>query len=287
MLTVNIIGAGAVGQTLGHLLAQQGVAKILGVVNQHIATAEIATQFMGQGQAYASIDALPHADITMVTTPDNRISDVAIQLLQNSNLQPDAIVLHCSGPRSSDDLAGLHERGILVASIHPMMSFVRPQISVAQFANTLCALEGDPNAVETITALFTAIGAVVYPIKKDKKALYHAAAVFASNYQITMAQHAFDCFIEAGVPGQRAQALVTTLMQTVVHNMAHVAEPKKALTGPLQRGDSTAVQAHLHALSDPDAQALYRKVGQATLPLTNLETTLRDVLFNILTADAK
>jgi len=287
MLTVNIIGAGAVGQTLGHLLVQQGVAKILGVVNQGVATAKAAIQFMGEGQTYASVDTLPHADMTIVTTPDDSIPDVAIQLLQNSKLQPGAIVLHCSGTRSSDDLAGLHERGIQVASIHPMMSFVSPKIGVTQFDNTLCALEGDPNAVEKVTTLFTAIGAVVYPIQKDKKALYHVAAVFASNYQITMAQHAFDCFIEAGVPAQRAQALVATLMQTVVHNMAYVSEPKKALTGPLHRGDCTAIQKHLQALSDPDAQELYRKVGQATLPLTNLESTLRDSLFDIFTSHAK
>ncbi|PJD94061.1 MAG: oxidoreductase [Legionella sp.] len=272
MLTVNIIGTGAVGQTLGHLFATHQIATILGVTSRSEANAKVAIQFIGQGAYYASASELPHADVTVIATPDHAFATIIPQLMHNTLFQPGAIVVHCSGALTSDDLAQLRDRDIAVASIHPMMSFKQPRVSVNQFIHIPCALEGDESTLRKVTALFTAIGGSVYSIHKDKKALYHVAAVFASNYQITLAQQAQQCLLASGLSEQHARQVVTVIMQSVVDNIRHSSEPKDALTGPIQRGDSIAIQQHLKALSDDQRlRDLYCVLGRATLPLTHLK----------------
>lgn len=270
-MTVHVIGGGSVGQTLGHLFVKHQIATVLGVVTRSEASARAAIQFIGQGTYYTTAADLPHADVTLITTPDHAFSDILEQLVCNPLLEPGAIVVHCSGALTSEYLSVLRDRNLVVASIHPMMSFKQPLVSVSQFVEIPCALEGDVAALDKLTGLFTAIGAQVYPIQKDKKALYHVAAVFASNYQVTLAQQAHSCLRAAGLSESQAKHLVTVIMQSMLTHIRHAVEPKDALTGPIQRGDRVAIQQHLAALSDhPNLRDLYCLLGQATLPLTHL-----------------
>lgn len=270
MLSVHIIGAGAVGQTLGYLWTQHHVAKVHGIVTQSLSSAQQAVGFIGAGDIYLSIRDLPSADLIVLTTPDHCIGDIVQQLLDNPALYPDTIICHCSGTLTSDCLVELKSRGFRRASIHPMMSFRQPQVSVKQFANTPCAVEGDVQAVKVLTELFTAIGGVVYPLKKENKILYHVAAVFASNYQVTLAQKAYECFLNAGIEEKLANQLIKKLMETVISNLSLSHPPKQALTGPISRGDKTTVAEHLKNIHDPNLQDLYRRLGMETLNLTNL-----------------
>jgi len=282
MLTMNMIGAGSVGQTLGYLLVKHQMVQIQGIVNQSSASAFAAIGFMGQGQYYPEIGSLPHAAVTMLTTPDDTIQVVAEALSCNPYLQSGDVVLHCSGALTSDCLASLRARGVLVASMHPMMSFKQPPISVRLYTDIPCAVEGDPEAIAMISPLFTAIGSWLYPIHKAQKALYHAAAVFASNYVVTLAQQAQDCFLDAGLSEVHARRVWLNIMQTTMSNLSQTARPQFALTGPLQRGDVATVTRHLQALRDPDCRALYSALGRVTLSLTDLSVVQREAILAVL-----
>lgn len=281
MISVNIIGAGVVGQTIGHLFVKHQIAMIQAVVNQTQHSSQHAIQFMGQGQSYPLIADLPHADLTLLTVADQSITAIANILATNPNLKPGAVVMHCSGALTSACLASLHAKQCVVASLHPAMSFKDPQRAVHQFARTPCALEGDPAAVSLITRLFTVIGAEVYPIEPEKKALYHAAAVFAANYPVTILQQAHACFLEAGLSGAQAKLVVDGLLHTVMENVQQVSEPKYALTGPIQRGDVTTVRQHLQALTEPKARKLYLRLARETLEMASLDDAVREEMYSI------
>ncbi len=281
MTTINIVGAGAVGQTLGHLWVKQHAATIQAVVNASLASAERAIQFIGQGQIYPSVFDLPSADVTLLTVPDRLIAPVAVDLARNPNLQPGAIVLHCSGALNSECLAVLRERHCVVASLHPMLSFKQPQFAVSQFVNTPCALEGDPAALMPLTGLFQAIGGSVYCIAPEQKALYHAAAVLVGNYPVVLAQHAHACLRTAGLPEPQIKAIIEGLLHSVVDNICQVSEPKLALTGPIQRGDASSLIQHLEALADSDVDSLYRILAKETLALTAHDDELREEIERI------
>lgn len=283
MLNINIIGAGAVGQVLGHLLVKHKVARIQAVVNRSLSSAERAVKFIGQGYVYTSIADLPHADLTLITVADQQIEDVAQILALNQYLQPGAIVMHCSGALTSTCLQSLHSKQCIIASLHPAMSFKNPEKSANQFLNIPCALEGDEAALDSITEIFSAIGASVYLIEPEKKAMYHIAAVFAANYPITLLQQAHTCFVNAGLSNSQAKVVIDRLFQTVFENVQQASEPKFALTGPIQRGDVSTVQEHLIALTHhAKIQELYINLAKETLDISGLEEIMKKKILNML-----
>ena len=83
MKTLNILGCGRVGSTLGYLWRAQNVFSIQDVHNTSAASADQAVQFMGAGQTVSRLDDMRPADVWMVAVPDGQIANVAEQLAQH------------------------------------------------------------------------------------------------------------------------------------------------------------------------------------------------------------
>lgn len=273
---LNIIGAGHLGKTIGYLLAKHPLIRIGAICNTSKISSEAAIQFIGKGSYCASISELPAADITLIATPDDLIATTCAQLSQNPLLKPDSIVMHCSGSLTSDTLNTAAEKGCLVASIHPMRSFAKPEISVEQYKGTYCAMEGDKKAIPILKTLFEEIGSVTYEIDKQKKASYHAAGVFSSNYLVTLAHQALTCMKEAGVEQDIAMRIITNLMHGSVSNLSSTLSPEQSLTGPIQRGDIATIKKHIEAFQDQNQKALYASLGKATLAITKHDEATKD-----------
>lgn len=273
-LTVNLIGTGNVGKTLGHLLVAHGLATIRGVFNRKQASSLDAIQYMGGGEAYPDLLALPSADITFITTPDDAIAEVAHNLCHNPNIQAGSIVLHCSGALSSDVLLPLKQRGCHIASVHPMRSFALLKKELEHYSGTYCALEGDPLATAALASLFHAMHFITYSIHKEKKAIYHIAGVFASNYLLTLSQQALSCLKEAGVEKDLGLRVLLDLMKGTMAHLEKTECAKESLTGPIQRGDIATVEKHMTALEGSAQKVLYAELGQATLSLTSHDDTI-------------
>ena len=91
-------------------------------------------------------------------------------------------------------------RGAAIASIHPIRSFAVPEKIIHDFAGTYGGIEGDQRALDILAPLFTAIDAQLVTIKSEEKILYHAAAVFASNYLVTLLDTAVRTYAQVGIP---------------------------------------------------------------------------------------
>ena len=61
------------------------------------------------------------------------------------------------------------------------------------------------------------MGAHIFKLDSEKKAAYHAAAVMASNYLVTLAAEASQLFEISGVPPANAREICIQLMQTNRH----------------------------------------------------------------------
>jgi predicted short-subunit dehydrogenase-like oxidoreductase (DUF2520 family) len=103
------------------------------------------------------------------------------------------------------------------------------------------------------------------PIDPGGKALYHAAAVFASNYAVALLAVAGRLMERAGVGEADAQAALAGLARGAVENVAGHG-PAAALTGPVARGDADTVERHLARLSGPERH-LYCLLGREALKL--------------------
>lgn len=268
MTTLSCIGAGRLGKTICRLLSDK--VEIHQVVNRSLASAQRAVDFIGSGSAASMADLQP-ADIWLIAAPDSQIEVAYEQLKSADVLQNKAIVFHCSGSVGASvlysDSPNISEAN--VASVHPIHSFADPQKSLTDFPGSHCAIEGQPDAVATLQALFEDIGALPFIIDSQQKALYHAATVMACNYLVSLLETSQQILLNAGVDGCDGNPLESLIRQTLDNYLN--TDAASALTGPIARGDTKTVASHLDALmqrsDDPVWQQVYTALGKATLPI--------------------
>jgi len=276
---ITFLGAGRLAQTLAFLVSKKSSYLLGDIYSPH--SSKKTCEWIGGGTPISDLKYLSPADIYFITTPDDEIKKVCEALYEEKKLNPDNIVLHCSGVLSHEILASAKEAGCFTASIHPMKSFSAPATAVQSFPGTYCAYEGDEKAYEEIAHLFRELGAIVFPISSQEKPLYHAASVFASNYLVTLYQVANSLFKQCKIDSAIAKKLTETLMESTLKNLSHHETPKEALTGPLQRGDISTLETHLHALQPYGLQKLYALLGNHTLSLTNLSAEEKEIIMNL------
>ncbi|ABS78281.1 Rossmann-like and DUF2520 domain-containing protein [Coxiella burnetii] len=281
---INIIGAGRLGKTIARLVVTHEAGIIKGICNATFKNAEKAAQFIGQGKAFNTIESLPPADITVIATPDDYIEPCCQQLSRSKNLKPASIILHCSGSLSSEILFPVVKKGCFTASAHPLQSFAVPELVLSRYKGTYCAIEGHSQAIPLLNDIFTAIGSLTFLISAKKKAIYHAAGVFASNYLVTIANTAAHCLKEAGVEEKIALEMIIDLMKGTLNNLETTLSPAKSLTGPLKRGDINTILKHLHSLPDKKLLELYKTLAFSTLEIAALPEEEKENIENLLHA---
>lgn len=259
MKTLNIVGCGRVGQTLGRLFHRSGVCRIQDLHSRRPASAVAAAAFIGAGRPVATLADLGPADLWLLAVPDTAIAPVA-EALAREPLAP-GLAFHCSGYWPSAILEPLAGRGWQVASVHPVLSFADPALAVEGFAGTACGVEGEARALAILEPLLRVIGAHPFPVAGDSKALYHAAAVIASNFTVVIQSLAREAWLAAGVPAERIVDLQSALVRGTVENV--LALGPAAITGPAARGDAEVVrhQAVVVANWHPEAGELYRRLS--------------------------
>lgn len=266
---LNIVGAGRLGRTLGCLWQQHHVFQIQEVVCGTLAHAQEAVGFIGAGTAHAaSADALRPAPVWLLAVGDDHIAAQARALADQAALRPGDVLFHCSGSQASGLLRAVVPPGVAVASIHPVRSFAHPEEVVAGFAGTVCGTEGDAAALALLHPAFEAIGGVMAPIDPSRKILYHAGAVVASNYLVTLIDVALDLYAAAGIGRDIALRALGPLMRGTLQNALEKG-PEAALSGPIARGDMQTVARQYRALRDwePDTASLYRQLARRTVRL--------------------
>lgn len=268
MRTLNLVGCGRVGKTLGHLWHQHETLQIQDVLTTSTESAQAATAFIGAGRAVESLGQMRPADFWLMAVPDRHIAESASKMAQALAGMAPATAFHASGALGSAMLAPLRERGWHIASAHCILSFAAPAAAVQQFAGTPCGLEGDVSVREALQPIFAAIGAACFSVDADKKVLYHAAAVFGTNFLPVLQALAEDLWRDSGVPPELLPRLRTSLLRNAVDNVLALG-PAGALTGPAARGDTALVQRQGQAVSqwDPAAGEAYRALSELALRL--------------------
>jgi predicted short-subunit dehydrogenase-like oxidoreductase (DUF2520 family) len=268
MATLNLIGAGRVGQTLAHLWQQHGDFSVQDVLTRSPDSAAAACTFIGSGRAVTDLSAMRAADVWMLAVPDAVVPAVAAQLAATA--KPVATAFHCSGALGASELAALQANGWHCASAHCILSFTSAHSASQQFPGTPCALEGDAPALAQLQSAFSAIGARCFEVAAQNKLLYHAGAVFATNFLPVLQATAEAAWSASGVPAELLPELRQALLRNAVANITRLG-PAAALTGPAARGDLPAVARQAAAVSQWDAAsgAAYRALSDLALRLAN------------------
>jgi predicted short-subunit dehydrogenase-like oxidoreductase (DUF2520 family) len=223
--TVHVIGSGRVGSAIDARLRERGVA------------------VRADG-----------AQLVLLCVPDDAIAEVA------ASIETGPWVAHVSGARPLVAL-GRHERRF---SLHPLQTFTRasrgPEQLAAQFDGAWAAVTAETGEAHAVALwLAETLGLRTFDLDDSARTLYHAGAVFASNYIVTLQRAATLLFEAVGAP---PAALEPLMLRTIENDFE--------LTGPISRGDWGTVGAHIAELHGrlPQLEHLYETLAGATLALS-------------------
>jgi predicted short-subunit dehydrogenase-like oxidoreductase (DUF2520 family) len=139
-------------------------------------------------------------------------------------------------------------------SLHPLQTFDR-SADPSQLDGAWGAISGETaGALAVARELAELLGLRPFELAESDRTLYHAGAVFASNYLVTLQRAA----VRLGVP---AEGLVPLMTRTIENGFE--------LTGPIARGDWATVLAHEAAIGAerPELEQLYETLAGATVAL--------------------
>jgi predicted short-subunit dehydrogenase-like oxidoreductase (DUF2520 family) len=265
--SVVVLGAGKVGLAVATLLRQAGLS-IAAVTTRSRATVEKAAASLGARAGIDNASAVASGDIVLVTVNDDSVADVVAEVAASAGFCTGQLVLHTSGALSLSALAPAAEAGASIGCMHPLQSFATSEDAVRLIPGSTFGITPGPGALEAIEALVGVLGGHPVVVADESKALYHAAAVTASNYLVAVEDLAVQLLVDAGFDKASALAALQPLVSGTADNIRGLGTTA-ALTGPIVRGDAETVRSHVDALRDlpGDELQLYRALGRRTLQI--------------------
>jgi predicted short-subunit dehydrogenase-like oxidoreductase (DUF2520 family) len=264
-MRIAIVGAGRVGTAVAVLLARAG-HEIVAAAGRTQTEARVANWLPGV-PFLSAIDAAALGEIVLLSVPDDALGPVASELAAAGSVGAGTWVVHVSGAAGLDVLDPLHRAGARRLALHPLQTSPDVEAAIAALPGCHVAVTADDEAgLELGRRLATDLGATPFRLADDRRPLYHAAAVFASNYLVATSAVAERLFAEAGVP--EPLAAMRPLQEVTLANVARLG-PGAALTGPAVRGDASTVDRNLVALaaSAPETVAAYVAMCRVALDL--------------------
>lgn len=243
--TIGVIGAGRVGATLAQVWHQRGY-RLSAIYNRTPDKAIRLAEETNSIVAESVTDVIDASDLIMLSVSDDAIESVA-GLLADCDWSSRGI-FHVSGAKSLDDLRSIRDMGGMVGSLHPAFPFAEIKSSIDEIVGATFALESSHDSLKGwLHDLVGAIDGRVIEIPAGKKAQYHTALVFASNYMVTLYAIAQNLLNELSEDQDAIHHALYGLMTTTLSNLGKQGIPD-ALTGPLVRSDTGTIRDHLLAL---------------------------------------
>jgi len=205
--------------------------------------------------------------VAFLAVPDPELAAVAGRIA--GRVPAATAVVHLSGSQPLGALQPATAAGHPVGSFHPFQSFPVERAPAA-FRGALIGIDSaDPALLTRLERLALDIGGRPRRVPDRERALYHVAAVLASNLLVGLISTSATVLEAAGWSRADAVDALLPLLFGVVENIG--AEGLEgALIGPIRRGDPETVRRHLaelEAAGMEDPARVYRILGRATLEL--------------------
>ncbi|MDX1659658.1 MAG: Rossmann-like and DUF2520 domain-containing protein [Nitriliruptorales bacterium] len=260
---VAVVGPGRVGTTLAAAAIRAGyrVAAVAG--GSEASRVAFARHFAGVRTHDDPAAAAAGAGLVLVTTPDDVIDDVVTAIAIADGFVEGQRVVHTSGAQGVEPLRRAALAGARVAACHPAQTFASREPDPDAIVGAAWAVTADRDDRGWAHELVTQFGGTPHDVPGDRRSLYHAGLVVASN-----AVGAAVAVARQLLVGARVEDPLPFLAPLVDASVANVLERgAEALTGPVVRGDVGTVERQLERLraDAPHLAAAYRDLTATIL----------------------
>jgi len=264
MLKLGFIGAGTVGTALSVRLSSKGYPVVAVSSRRQTSARNLARAISGCRAFNDTQDVADVAELVFITTPDDVIAQVASQIQWRAGQS----VVHCSGATSTDILQPVKKLGARVGAFHPLQTFASAKQAIENIPGSTFALEAEEPLLSTLKDMATALDGQWIELEASDKVIYHAAAVIACNYMVTLVKLATDLWQTFDIPPHQATQALLPLIRGTISNIDTAGIPQ-CLTGPIARGDTGTVNKHINALQQiaPSLLSTYKELGLQTIPI--------------------
>ena len=267
--SIAVVGAGRAGGALAIALTSAG-RSVVAVASRDAGRAALLAARVGALPAPTALAAISAADLTFLTVPDAAVAGVAASVAESGPDLRGRAVVHCSASLGIGALAALRPTDASLGCLHPFQALAGAE-SAPLLQGAVMAIEADSALEAPLRRLAEDLGGRPIALLPGTRALYHVAAVLAGNAPLALLSVASELLVAAGLAPPAAEEALIGLMEGALTNARRVG-PRAALTGPVVRGDTVTVAAHLEALKErPDTASLYRALTQAILLLAGEE----------------
>jgi predicted short-subunit dehydrogenase-like oxidoreductase (DUF2520 family) len=264
-MRIAVIGAGRVGTALAVLFGRAGHEVV--AVSGRDATRERAARHLPGVPVLEPAEASAASELAVMSVPDDVLGSVVGGIAAAGGFHRGQWIVHVSGASGLDVLDAARAAGARRLAVHPLQTLPTVDLAIERIPGcTVAVTADDEDGYLVAEGLADDLGGNSFRLSDELRPLYHAAAVFASNYLVATTSVAERLLAAAGVTDPTIA--MAPLQQATLANIASIG-PAAALTGPAVRGDAGTVERNLEALAAgmPNVVEAYVAMARVALDL--------------------
>ncbi len=262
-LGVGVVGAGRVGAVLASALRAAGHA-VVGASGISQSSRERIDALLPGVPVLEVQEVVERSELVLLTVPDDALADLVAGLGRLGSWQAGQIVVHTAGAFGVEVLGAARAAGAIPLALHPAMTFTGTSLDLSRLVGCSFAVTGPAPVLPIGQALVVEIGGEPVVVAEEARPLYHAALAHGANHLVVLVAQAAHALVAAGVktPERVLEPLLGAALDGALRDASAAGSAPGggagSLTGPVVRGDSGTVAAHLAelgalAVADPTA----------------------------------
>jgi len=213
--------------------------------------------------------------IFILAVPDNQIRLTA-EIISKLKIDfHNSLIIHLSGSHDISLLKSVALKKAHTASFHIMQTF--PSRRKRNIKNSFAAIETFSNEASDYLFKFSKdLKLNPFLINSGNKAIYHLAAVFASNFINAVLFQSQQLFELLGLKGISFNDIFEPLYSSTLKNIK-ITSPARALSGPIERGDLETIKKHISEIKrisgvNPDILSSYVSLSLSLIDATAIKS---------------
>lgn len=257
-MNIGLIGCGKVGTSLFHVLKKNH--KIIGVYDIKRTNQQRAVKCLNIVNNASYHNICTKSQALFFATPDDQITSAFKKA--KPLLKDNAYVFHFSGLLPSTIFP--KSKHLFRASVHPFATFPKIVMLPVRQKYTLF-IEGDKYALRAAKQIFKSSYFSLRKISTGNKTKYHLLGVFSSNLLVGLIKVIEMLARNIGWTKKDISDVILPIIKDTINNIEKNGL-KKALSGPLERGDMKTIKMHLQTLrGDKETLDVYKTLSLVIL----------------------